>query len=108
MLYFISIMTKLYYREKNFEVETIEKIRTADTPEKIFDMIHFKELTLAVNQMRIIGKCDYYCIDYGVSITSNGTVYAGSGNKCLSIWNTPKFEYLFNIKLWKFTFYKNL
>ena len=66
------------YREKNFEVETIEKIRTADTPEKIFDMIHFKELTLAVNQIRIIGKCDYYCIDYGVSITSNGTVYAGS------------------------------
>ena len=66
------------YREKYFEVETIEKIRTADTPEKIFDMIHFKELTLAVNQIRIIGKCDYYCIDYGVSITSNGTVYAGS------------------------------
>ncbi len=66
------------YREKYFEVETIEKIRTADTPEKIFDMIHFKELTLAVNQIRIIGKCDYYCIDYGVSITNNEKIYAGS------------------------------
>jgi len=66
------------YRKNHFDVETIEKIKTADTPEKIFDMIHFKELTLGVYQIRIIGKSDYHFVDYGVSITSNGTVYAGS------------------------------
>ena len=67
------------YCIKHFGVEATKKIRIADTPEKIFDMIHFKELTLAVNQIRIIGKCDYYHhIDYGVSITDDGTIYAGS------------------------------
>ena len=67
------------YFVREYEIETTEKIRTADTREKILDMIHFKELTLATNQIRIIGKCEYYNdIDYGVSITNDGTIYVGS------------------------------
>lgn len=56
--------------------ETTEKIRTADTCEKILDMVHFKELTLATNQIRIIGECEYY-VDFGVSIMLDGTIYVG-------------------------------
>ncbi len=39
-------------------------------------MIHFKELTLATNQIRIIGDCEYY-INFGVGIILDGTIDVG-------------------------------
>lgn len=63
---------------EEFGEEITEKIRTANTSEKILDMVHFKELTLTINQIRIIGECDYYDIGYGVGITFDGTIDVGS------------------------------
>lgn len=61
-----------------FGEEITEKIRMADTHEKILDMVHFKELTLTINQIRIIGECDFCDMDYGVGITFDGTIDVGS------------------------------
>lgn len=63
---------------REFGEEITEKIRTADTREKILDLVHLKELTLATNQIRITGACDYCDIDYGVGITLDGTIDVGS------------------------------
>lgn len=64
------------YCNKQFGVEVTKKIQTAENCEQILDMIHFKELTLATNQIRIIGDCEYY-IDFGVGITLDGTIDVG-------------------------------
>lgn len=64
------------YCNSQFGVEITEKIQKAETHEQILDMIHFKELILATNQIRIIGDCDYY-IDFGVGITFDGTIDVG-------------------------------
>ena len=64
------------YCIRQFGAEITEKIRTAENCKQILDMIHFKELTLATNQIRIIGDCEYY-IDFGVGITLDGTIDVG-------------------------------
>lgn len=66
------------YCISEFGAEITEKIRTAGTNEKILDMVHFKELTLGKKQIRIIGECEYYCVNFGVGIMLDGTIDVGA------------------------------
>ena len=72
----IDLMEDEAYCNEQFGVEVTKKIQSATNSEQILDMIHLKELTLATNQIRIIGDCEYY-EDFGMGITFDGMIDVG-------------------------------